>query len=58
MTTGTQLSARPTIEAITQHLQEWIAASLEAEDHLRNFRLEQAKVNRLSLAGPYASLLF
>ncbi len=56
--TRSQFRTRPSAESIRHHLQEWIAASLEAEDHLRNFRLEQAKVNRLSLAGPYASLLF
>ena len=46
------------LQKMAGHLQDWITASLESEDHLRNLRIEKARANRLLLSGHYASLLF
>jgi hypothetical protein len=54
---GEAPSDQQSIQMITQ-AQNWIASSLEAQDQLRDLRIERAKVNRLVLSGHYADLIF
>jgi hypothetical protein len=46
------------IEPFIRSLENWMNATFESEDQLRNYRIERANFKRLILSGNYSNLLF